>query len=86
MIDRSEIDKVHCLDFECKKVISANKVKSILTSIGKVDLYEKYERFSKKKQVESDPLVRYCTKPGCEMIMRAENFDVKKLTCPSCST
>ena len=38
-----------------------------------VDLFEKYQRFKLKKELESDPLVRWCTKAGCETHMRAPN-------------
>lgn len=30
--------------------------------------------------------MRWCTKPGCSGSMRGENLDVKKVTCPVCST
>ena len=51
-----------------------------------VDLFEKYQRFKLKKELESDPLVRWCTKAGCETHMRAPNDKVKKLECPKCGT
>ena len=49
-------------------------------------MIEKYIRFSDKKSLEADPLVRWCTKPNCDEHMRAKNDKVEKLTCPKCST
>ena len=54
--------------------------------MNKTELYDKYKRFVRKRLMESDPLVRWCTKPGCGMNMKAENMDATKLTCPECST
>ena len=57
-----------------------------MTDNGQKELLEKYDRFKDKKSIESDPLVRWCTKPNCESYMRAENDKVQMLKCPKCST
>ena len=54
--------------------------------MNKLDVLDKYTTFLKKKKLEEDPLVRFCTKPGCDGFMRAPNFKAKKLTCPKCRT
>ena len=46
----------------------------------------KYERFKDKAGLEADPLVRWCTKPGCESHMRGKNNDEVKLKCLTCGT
>ena len=43
------------------------------------DYLDKYERFKKAKELESDPLVRYCPKAGCSEHMKAASKDVAKL-------
>ena len=86
VVERAEVEKVQCLDYECKKPITRHKVKTFLISMNKTELYDKYKRFVRKRLMESDPLVRWCTKPGCGMNMKAENMDATKLTCPECST
>ena len=43
-------------------------------------------RFKDQKSLDSDPLVRYCVNPKCGEVLRAENKDAKKMTCPKCST
>ena len=83
-IERAELDKVKCFDHECQQPIEMNVLRDILGS-GSA-LFAKYERFKDKKALEADPLVRWCTKPGCESHMRAPNKDAKKLTCPECGT
>ena len=57
-----------------------------MTESDKNELLEKFTRFKAKKDLESDPLVRYCPKLGCEEHMRGENQDVVKLQCPKCET
>ena len=47
---------------------------------------EKFERFKAKKDLESDPLVRYCPKLGCGNHMRGENKDTVKVQCSKCDT
>ena len=39
-----------------------------------------------KHEKEADPLVRWCTKAGCQGSMRGESLDAKKVVCPVCST
>ena len=85
-IENAEMDKIKCLSFDCQKAMSKAKVESILKAQGEDALFNKYERFLAKKTLEADLLVRWCPKAGCEDFMRAENGEVKKLTCPTCST
>ena len=75
LINNAEVDKVKCLEFDCANpVISAEKLKAILSKLEMDgDLWAKYERFGHKKELERDPLVRFCTKPGCEAHMRGKN-------------
>jgi len=48
-------------------------------------IMQKLQRFKEKRDLEKDPLVRWCLKPGCEGWVRAPNFKVKKVACPKCS-
>ena len=70
-VERAEIDKIRCLNSDCMKPISSSKVKEIFTWTDSKELYAKYERFKKKKSLDSDPLVRWCPKAGCDTHMRA---------------
>jgi hypothetical protein len=47
---------------------------------------QKLRDLVKKHEQEADPLVRWCTKPGCPGLMRGESLDAKKVVCPKCST
>ena len=86
-IERADVDKIKCFNFDCDEAVSKKKIESIMKvhNVGG-DLLEKYERFKEKKANDSDPLIRWCTKPGCDTTIRAENTDATKLTCPTCST
>ena len=50
------------------------------------EIIEKWQRFMRKKLDESNPLMRWCTKPGCSGTMMGENMDATKLDCPECKT
>ena len=46
----------------------------------------KFGKFKKQKQLDADPLVRWCINPSCGAHMKAENKDTKKMTCTECKT
>ena len=77
---------LECLNYECDKALSESTIRDILTSNGQSELYEKYLRFLKQKELDSDPLVRWCPKPQCGHSIRAENEDAQKLVCSHCRT
>lgn len=59
----------------------------MLKDLNASELWTKFERFKLKRELERDPLVRYCTKPGCDGHMRGKsNGETQKLQCPKCST
>ena len=41
-IEKAEIEKLKCCDFECKTVISEQKIGEILKARGLTELFEKY--------------------------------------------
>ena len=76
MIEQAELEKIKCFEFECENTsISQEKVKTILIGLGEEGLWAKYERFRDKKELDGDPLVRYCTKAGCDGHMRGESLE-----------
>ena len=85
-VESAEIEKIKCFDYGCRRPISATKVKEIFTKMDLPHLFRKYERFKDKKSLDSDPLVRWCPKAGCDTHIRAEKKDTKKLQCPTCMT
>ena len=85
-IERAAIDKLVCFHFECKKAISDEKIREILLKRNRADLVEKFAKFKGQKQLDSDPLVRWCPNPSCGDHMRADSKDTKKMTCKKCQT
>ena len=85
LIEKAEIDKVRCLDYECLRPVSEKQLEQILTVCDKLELMEKYRRFKASKNLDLDPLVRFCPKPDCGQHMRGEE-GAQKLQCPKCST
>ena len=89
LIGSAELDKIKCFEFDCPKAnISESKLKDILThQLEEKDLWAKFERFRDKKELDKDPLVRYCTKAGCDGYMRGKSLEkTQKLQCPKCNT
>ncbi len=71
-----------CADSTCKKLLTDAEIRSILSSDP--SLLEKYTDFKEKDKLESDVLVRFCVRPGCDGWERAKDDKVKKLTCKKC--
>lgn len=42
----------------------------------------KFSKFKKIKLISSNPLLKWCPKPGCENYAEAENSEVKLVVCP----
>ena len=72
-IEKADIDKITCLNYECRQLVSTAKLTKILTDRGLEKLLEKYDRFKDKKSLDSDPLVRWCPKAGCETHVKAKD-------------
>ena len=79
LITCAEVAKVKCFDYKCLTSISDTKLQEILSESGRNDLMERYKYFRQKKDLEKDPLVRYCPKAGCDQYLRAENSQSIKL-------
>lgn len=48
------------------------------------DYVARQRRLLRQRAEEGDILLRYCTRPGCNGKMRADNLKARKLTCPEC--
>jgi hypothetical protein len=82
-IVKKEMDKLVCADSTCKKSLSDKEIESILKS--NESLLKKYQEFTELKRLESDPLVRFCVRPGCDGWVKANNVKAKKVTCTKCN-
>ena len=84
-IESAAIDNFKCFDRECQRPIEPAKLNQIFEQ--KVPrMGQRYHFLKNSWALESDLLVRQCTKAGCEAHIRAENDEVKKLDCPTCDT
>ena len=82
LISEAKLDKLTCLDFECRMPVEEVTILSLLGD--EPDVLEKYKRFKEAKELESDPLIRYCPKAGCAEHMKASSLETEKLQCPTC--
>ena len=85
-IKNADIEKLVCFDFACKKPISDDMMRKLLSEHDQGETLEKYGRFKESKETDKDPLSRYCVKVGCGQVIKAENDSATKLTCPKCAT
>ena len=84
LINRAEVKKIKCFDYECQAHIPDTKLYEILSENIRYDLMDRFKYFREKKDLDKDPLVRYCPKAGCDQYMRAEDSQCVKLQCPKC--
>ena len=73
--------KLICFDYECGKVISDVMLFEILTQHNLSELYDKKKRFEEQKDLDSDPLIRWCPKAGCGKCIKAKDENDVHLTC-----
>jgi len=50
------------------------------------DQLDKLKEIIAKQEKEADPLMRWCTKPGCSGSMRADDLEAVRVSCPICAT
>lgn len=50
------------------------------------ELLKKYQTFKSNAEVDKDPLMRWCTKPGCKGFVRGVTLDDSVVQCPLCQT
>ena len=58
----------------------------ILTQHNLSELYDKKKRFEEQKDLDSDPLIRYCPKAGCGKYIKAKDENDVHLKCQHCDT
>ena len=75
-INDGQVLAIKCMEPKCEVVYSRDQVKHVLDVIGGQDedgYFLKYEKFIVRKQLESDPLIKWCPRPGCENHVKAKD-------------
>lgn len=83
-IKNNDVDKLMCLQNECGAKVNVLELSKLFEQ--EPETLKKLRDFIEKQSKEGDPLMRWCTKPGCSGLMKGETLDSKKVTCPVCST
>ena len=60
-ITEGKVLKIRCMEHECKEVYTAEDIRKF----GSQDIYSKYLRFYEKVEVDMNPKLRWCPRPGC---------------------
>jgi hypothetical protein len=50
------------------------------------ELLKKYKSYKNNLGVDSDPLMRWCTKPNCKGFVSGLSLDDQSVQCPQCRT
>jgi hypothetical protein len=82
-IDCRELDELKCGEFECGKPVSEQQLETLFSETHP-EVLEKYRRFKSNATEESNPLMRFCTKPGCEGKIIADDENATKIVCQIC--
>lgn len=60
---RGETNKIHCFQPLCRVKPSKDQLKILF--LFDETILQKLERFENKRRLESDVLIRFCTRPDC---------------------
>lgn len=63
--------------FKCVNVFTDQEVKDLLKESE--ELLRKYEKFKIQKELEKDPLIKWCPRPGCERYVKADSIKASKV-------
>lgn len=81
-VNDSKVMKIKCFNPDCKVTFDDARVKAVLSGNAELDaIYIKYLKFKQMKMLDSDPLVKWCPKEGCDKFVRATSKFQNKLTC-----
>ena len=77
-INTNTIDKIFCMNYTCKKILSKNFIISLLKN--NPALLTKYEKFLERIQILNDPHKKFCPYPNCDSYAE-ERKDTKFVKC-----
>lgn len=70
-INSNTIDKISCMNYTCKKILSKNFITSLL--VNNPQLLSKYEKFLLRVQILNDPHKKFCPYPNCDSFAEEKN-------------
>lgn len=78
--------QIRCPEEGCNSEFSPKEIEDLVGSCCEesAKLIEKYHRFIKYAEINSDPNSRWCINPKCETWLKG-TADQPKLTCPNCN-
>lgn len=78
-----DFDEIKCFEHLCEMTIPIQTISDLFKNIDP-HVYLKYRALRDLRCQERDPLVRFCPNQYCRLQLRADNLNVRKLTCPDC--
>lgn len=85
-IKRGEVKKIHCFYPLCRVKPSKAQLRTLF--LFDEDILQRLQLLEEKRRLESDVLIRFCTRPNCEGIMKMSTTEQLQriLVCPVCSS
>ena len=83
-VQQNQLEMIVCPQALCGHKVTLEEIQNIFNDDP--ELLKKYETFKSNAEVDKDPLMRWCTKPGCKGFVRGKSLDEKMVQCPECHT
>eukprot|EP00347_Sterkiella_histriomuscorum_P018509 403345242 len=81
-IQNASLDKLVCASQGCGQRVTEKQIEFIFEN--ETEIIEKLKRFSIQQALDRDPLVRQCTRNGCDGWTKAKSFNAGKVSCDKC--
>ena len=81
-ITEGRVLKIKCCDSECSYEFDDMTIHEIIET----DLFNKYKKFKRTKEIESDPTARWCPNSLCGSVVYSNNILGQYLKCNLCQT
>ncbi len=60
------------MGFKCPHLYTEEIIKEVVDE----GVFKKFTKFKLQKEIDKDPLVKWCPKPGCEKFIKAKDTKV----------
>lgn len=78
-VNSNKLDELICPQALCGKHVTAEEIARVIGQDS--DTANKFRQFQADAQVDKDPLLRWCTKPGCKGTAQAKSLDDSVVSC-----
>lgn len=81
-ITEGRVLRIKCCDSECKHELNDMTIQDVI----EMDLFNKYKKFKRTKEIEADPSAKWCPNSLCGAVVYSDNILGQYLKCNLCET